>query len=195
MVDDLIHTIKSITDLPEEEENKLVAISSEKFMAKGGLFIREGQIPNKFAFVTQGLFRYYYVDDKGNEFTKGFFSEKSFITAYSAMAKGIGSYYSIEALEDASIIVIDYTAWKILFNNHPCWSYFLLSLLEKGYIKKEKREREFLLLNAEERYKSFLQEYPGFDKRIKQHLIASYLGITPVALSRVRKKMGLVNLG
>lgn len=118
MFDELIHIIKLITDLPEEEENKLLAISSEKFMAKGDLFINKGQTPNKFAFVIQGLFRYYYVDDKGSEFTKGFFAEKSFITAYSAMVKGIGSYYSIEALEDARIIVIDYTAWKILFNNH-----------------------------------------------------------------------------
>lgn len=158
MVDNLIDTIKSIIDLPKEEENKLLAVISEKFLVKGNLFIKEGQVPNKFAFVNHGLFRYYYIDVKGNEFTKGFFPERSFITAYSAMVKGIGSYYSIEALEDASIIVIDYMKWKPLFNNHPCWSSFVLSLLEKGYIKKEKREREFLLLNAEERYKSFLLE-------------------------------------
>jgi hypothetical protein len=62
--------------------------------------------------------------------------------------------------------------------------------LEKGYCIKEAREREFLLFDAKARYRSFLSTYPGLEKRVKQHLIASYLGITPVALSRVRKKNG-----
>ena len=60
---------------------------------------------------------------------------------------------------------------------------------------KTEREREFLLFDAETRYKSFLNTFPGLERRIKQHLIASYLGITPVALSRIRKKMGFINMG
>ena len=66
---------------------------------------------------------------------------------------------------------------------------------EKGYATKEKRERELLLLDAESRYKSFIHEFPHLEPRIKQHMIASYLGITPIALSRIRKKMGLINIG
>jgi CRP-like cAMP-binding protein len=68
-------------------------------------------------------------------------------------------------------------------------------LLEKGYCTKEKREREFLLFDAEARYQSFLKSYPGLEKRVKQHQIASYLGITNVSLSRIRRKMGLINIG
>ncbi|HYG37342.1 MAG TPA: Crp/Fnr family transcriptional regulator [Cytophagales bacterium] len=195
MFDQLAHALRSISDMPLEEINKFKGICREKTVLKGYFFIREGDVPQKFAFVHQGLFRYYYSDKNGKELTKGFFPENSFITAYSAMARGLGSYYNIEALEDATITVIDFEKWKQLALNKEHWNYFLIALLEKGYIKKEKREREFLLCDAEERYKSFLEEYPQLEKRIKQHMIASYLGITPVALSRIRKKMGIINIG
>jgi CRP-like cAMP-binding protein len=102
------------------------------------------------------------------------------------MIKNRPSYYTIEALEDSHILTFNYGQWKSLYDHHSCWSKVLLAILEKGYIKKEAREREFLLFSAEERYRSFLDEYPHLENRIKQHQIASYLGITPVALSRIR---------
>lgn len=191
----LIQAVKSIIDLPSEQENKLVESGKEVFIKKGENFIGEGEVPKKFAFVNKGLFRYYYVDRKGNEFTKGFFEENVFLSSYSAMVEGRGSFFSIEALEDSSLIVIEYSHWKELFRQHNCWSLLLIAILEKGFTKKETREREFLLFDAEERYKSFLKNYPHLEQRVKQHMIASYLGITNVALSRVRKKMGLVNVG
>ncbi len=109
------------------------------------------------------------------------------------MIQNRDSYFSIEALEDSVIGVIRYKDWKLLLDNHICWKLFLISFLEKGYGVKESREREFLILDAEERYKLFLKTFPNVEHRIKQHYIASYLGITPVALSRIRKKMGLVH--
>lgn len=191
MTANLLNTIRTITHLPEEEEHKLLDIVHPQLLAKSDKFLSEGTIPQKFAFVNRGLFRYFYVNDKGSEFTKGFFSENSFIVSYTAMKRGVGSYYTIEALEDAEILVIDYTRWKLMCNNHPCWNRLLIAMLEKGFAKKELRERELLLNTAEERYRSFLQEYPYFESRITQQLIASYLGITPVALSRIRKSMNL----
>lgn len=192
---DFIRTIQRIIRLSPEEEIKLLRISSRKFIAKGDLFIRAGEVPGKLGFIHRGLFRYYYIDSKGRESTKSFFEEQSFITSYSAMIKGIGSYYAVEALEDSEVMVTGYSEWKELFEGYPEWNIFLIKLLEKGYIKKEAREREFLQCDAEERYRIFLNEYPRLENRVKQHLIASYLGITPVALSRIRKKMGRVNLG
>lgn len=190
-----IHTIKSIADIPDEQIEQILTISKLKYIDKGDCFIREGEIPRKFAFVVSGLFRYCYLDEKGNEFTKGFFLENSFISSYSALIQNRESYFTIEALEDSSIMVISYNEWLKLLENNICWNKFLISLLEKGYCIKETREREFLLFDAETRYKSFLNTFPGLERRIKQHLIASYLGITPVALSRIRKKMGFINMG
>ncbi|MDH5681465.1 MAG: Crp/Fnr family transcriptional regulator, partial [Spirochaetota bacterium] len=151
------------------------------------------EIPNKFAFVISGLFRYYYLDEKENELTKGFLPESSFITSYSALIQNRESYFTIEALEDSVILVIYYDEWKKLLENNIHWNKLLICLLEKAFCIKEAREREFLLFDAEERYRSFLNTFPGLENRIKQHFIASYLRITPVTLSRIRKKMGLLS--
>ncbi|HEX6225991.1 MAG TPA: Crp/Fnr family transcriptional regulator [Chryseolinea sp.] len=189
MTNAFLQTIRSIAAIPPEEEAKLCNITVTQNIKKGGSFIREGDVPHKFAFISRGLFRYYYVNEKGSEFTKGFFPEHNFITSYTAMVKGKPSFYSIEALEDSTLLVVDYQQWQNLYQGHSCWLNFLFSLLEKGYMKKESRERELLISSAQERYGTFLREYPNLYKRLKQHLIASYLGITPVALSRIRKEM------
>ncbi len=190
-----VEKLKLITVIPQEELENFSAISNEVKLSKGEQFLVAGQIPKKIAFVTRGIFRYFYIDQHGNEFTKGFFSEETFLSSYSAMIRTEPSYFSIEALEDATIMVIDFEKWKALMAGHTCWKDVLIAVLEKGFSKKEKREREFLLYDAETRYQLFRSEYPDLESRVKQHIIASYLGITPVALSRIRKKMGLVNIG
>jgi CRP-like cAMP-binding protein len=190
-MDNLFITIRRVAPIPEDEETKFRRIITQQYFEKGKVFIKEGTVPNKLAYVERGLFRYYYVNQKGSEFTKGFFTENNFITSYTAMIACRPSYYTIEALEDSTILVFNYDEWKTVFRGHPCWTPFMIAMLEKGYSKKESRERELLLLTAEERYRSFIKEYPQLEKRVKQHHIASYLGITPVALSRIRKNMDL----
>jgi len=189
------NAICSIVAIPDEELQKTLAISKLKNIAKGECFIREGEIPRHLGFVVKGLFRYYYLDLKGNEFTKAFMFENLFITSYSALIQNRESYYTIEALEDSLIVSINYHEWKKLIEDNIYWYRMFLFFIERAYCIKEAREREFLLFDAEARYISFLETYPGLEKRIKQHLIASYLGITPVALSRIRKKMGIINTG
>jgi CRP-like cAMP-binding protein len=191
----MLQVLHQLSTLPGEEVQKLLHISSPQSLLPGEKFILAGQVPRKFAFVQHGLFRYYYLDGAGKEFTKGFFPENTFVSSYSAMVKQTPSYFSIEALEDSSVFVIDYEAWKKLIAGHPCWKDVLIAILEKGFIKKEKREREFLLHDAETRYVEFRAEYPHLESRLTQVMVASYLGITPVALSRIRKKMGLINIG
>ena len=136
-----------------------------------------------------GLFRYVYVNEKGMEFTKGIIPEHSFVTSYSAMISQTPSYFRIEAMEDAEILEIPYNKWQRLKESHSYWNSFVLKLVEKGFIVKEKRERDLLLLDAETRYINFLNDFPKLQGRIKQHIVASYLGIQPESLSRIRKKL------
>lgn len=175
--------------LPSNQLEDLVAIGQVKTLTSGDYFIREGETPQKLAFVLSGLFRYVYINDKGLEFTKSLIQDGNFISSYSAMITQSGSHFFIEALEDAVVFVIPYSKWQMLLTQDPFWTQFLLQFIEKGFITKEKRERDLLLLSAETRYLNFLEEYPGMDKRIKQTIVASYLGIQPESLSRIRKKM------
>ena len=188
MKQNLISVVKSIIDLPETEEKKLLAITRTGSVPKGTYYIQARQIPKKFAFVTSGIFRYLYIDNEGNEYTKNFIPESHFLLAYSAMVSNQPSKMYIEALENATICEIDYTDWLTLKNGHACWNIFLIAFLEKAFTIKESRERDLLLLDAEQRYEIFKKEFPSLETRVKQHLIASYLGIDPVSLSRIRKK-------
>lgn len=184
----LIHRLQERFDFPESELKKLSVCIRRQNITRGEHFLNAGDIPDKIAYVCTGLFRYSYTDSGGSEYTKSFFPEGDFVVSYSAMVSGTPSWFSIEALEDSVIDVFDYTNWQLLFDGHPCWAALLIAMLQKGYMKKEKRERELLMLDAAERYQSFLTEYPGLETRVRQHMIASYLGITPVALSRIRSQ-------
>jgi len=195
MKEQLLKSVTALSGCLPEQIEEVLSIVKQVEIGNGQSYIRAGEIPRSFAFVVKGLFRYYYADNKGNEFTKGFFPENSYITAYSALLENRESYFTIEALEDSTIFIIDFYKWNQIARNDICWLKFLVSLLEKGYCVKEYREREFLVFSAEERYESFLRRFPGLEKRIKQHYIASYLGITPESLSRIRKKMGKINIG
>ncbi len=182
-----IKSLLSQMNFPEKEQEDLLSISKIKKIKKNEFFISEGQVPKKFGIVIGGLFRYYYLDDKGDEFTKGLIMTGNVLTAYSAMLHQQKSLFNIQALEDAVILEINYSLWLELQKQNPFWDKFLIALLQKGYCVKEKRERELLLLDAETRYKNFQEEFPALEKRIKLQIIASYLGIKPESLSRIRK--------
>lgn len=182
-----IELIKSITNLPHEQELKFHQLISVQSLKKGEDFIRAGESPRKIAFVRSGLFRYHYTNEDGLEYTKGFFDQNSVLSAYDAVLEDTHSYFTIEALEDSIVETVHYDPFIKLFDEDPCWNEFLVALLQKGYLAKVTRERELLLLNATQRYENFLKRYPGLERRVKQSIIASYLGIAPESLSRIRK--------
>jgi len=188
-----LNFINAIIPLPEGQQEKFARLVSEKKLKKNENFISAGEFPKTIAFVNKGLFRYYYANALGEEFTKGFLAENSILSSYSAMVQKRGSYFSIQALEDSEIEVVRYPDFIKLFDSYPEWNSLLLTMLQKGFFTKEERERQFLLFDAEKRYQSFLKDYPNLEKRIKQHFIASYLRITPESLSRLRRKMNLLS--
>ena len=184
-VQKLLYTL----NIPEKESDDLLSISKTVELGGEETYISEGQVPRKFAIVLNGLFRYYYIDEKGNQFTKGFILPGNVLSSYSAMRNRTPSFFFIQALENSEILEVSYRKWLQLQNNSPYWDKFLILALERGYYIKEKRERELLLLDAEARYRTFLSEFPDLEKRVTQQMIASYLGIKPESLSRIRKKM------
>lgn len=175
--------------LPENKIDEFLSIGKIKSIEVSDYFIRAGEVPHKIAFIFSGLFRYVYTNNNGNEFTKAIIAENLFLSSYSAMIMGKPSYFSIEALEDSQVLEIVWKDFNRLVDADIFWVKFLLKMLEKGYMVKEKRERDLLLLDAETRYKNFLIEFPGMNQRIKQGIIASYLGIKPETLSRIRSKI------
>ncbi|MBD2503088.1 Crp/Fnr family transcriptional regulator [Anabaena azotica] len=187
----LSNVLQTLTDIPRDELAKLTCIFQPRTLNTGEFLIRAGDIPSQIGFVVSGILRLYYVNSVGTEFTKSFCLENHFVTAYSALILKQPAPFFIEALEDSSLLVADYSQYLQLCAENSCWQTINHKFVEALYIKKEKREAELLLDDATTRYKNFLLEYPDLDCRVKQYHIASYLGISPVSLSRIRKNLQL----
>lgn len=162
-----------------------VHATTVKSIVHGATIIEAEDHVNHAYFCTQGLFRLYYTLADGREYNVAFTLENDFATSYGAMITGLTSKYTIQAIEDSTIIEIPYATLQMLMDQSHGWERFVRTALERLYIRKEERERELLYLSALERYHAFLLKYPGLEQRIPQYHIASYLGISPVSLSRI----------
>lgn len=166
-------------------------IFKHKTVKKDTYFLREGEKSTQMGLVKKGLFRSYYLDRKGNDITKYFYPEGSMLFSYVAHLTRKESEYSMQALEDSEILVAEISDFeKIVEGNYQLLSFYK-RMIDKNLIMKEEHALSFKSLNSADRYKKFLAQYPGLEKRIKQYQLASYLGITPVSLSRIRNKSDL----
>ncbi len=186
--------LRKITDVPSDELEKAVRIFRPMQLNKNSFFVMAGDVPDNVGFLLSGILRFFYVDEDGKEYTKSFCEENNVVAALSALLLNEPARYFIQALESSSLLVAPYTAYQELLAGHRCWQILDHKFTQALFIKKEKREAELLLDDAETRYLSFLAEFPELNKRLKQHYIASYLGITPVTLSRIRSKLKKINL-
>lgn len=185
----MISFFSGISNIPSTELSKLTDIFKPTQIKKNEYFIIAGEVPDRVGFNISGLFRYFYIDKNGKEYTKYFEMENDLLISYSASLLKENSRFYIEALEDSEILVSQYKMFSDLINTNPCWEKVARKLIEFQYIKKEKREYQFLFDDAETRYDQFLKDYPGLIDLVKHYHIASYLGISPVSLSRIRKKI------
>jgi len=109
--------------------------------------------------------------------------------AFSSLVTGQVNHVHIQALTECELFVADYGALTRLYDAHPDWERFARKLAEGYFVVKEQRELELALLDARARYKRFQEEYPGLEQLISQYQVASYLGVTPTQLSRIRARL------
>ncbi len=185
------------------ELSKLVSFSDSSWSAAEQLFavrayaagenvIEAGERVREINFVVTGLARYFYLTSDGKEFNKSFARTGQVLSSVSSLVSGAPSPFSIQALEPCECLTISYEDLEELCNGHREWEILARRLLEQLAIKKERREADFLLLSASERYTKFLDEFADVADRIPNYHIASYLGITEVGLSRIRKRLGFI---
>ena len=178
--------IRSYTDLSQEAENAWYLILKENVYHKGDYFIRPGQVPKKVAFVSKGLFSQYYITDNGDTVIKYFFPEGRIAGSIPATLTGSPSLFTIEALEETTVLEYDFVEFKKLVFAYTDVAAFYIRYLEQHWIiDKEPYEISLRNDSAATRYDEFLNKYPGLEKRLKKHHIAAFLGITPTQLSRI----------
>ena len=160
-----------------------------KHYKEGQLLITQGQPAPKLFFLLKGYVRYMSVSEDGKEFTQSFASAPGIAGSTRAMTRSVFSLFSVEALEDVLCLEFNWQDFFSKMKNQDGFLYAYNQLLENLFINKEEREYAFVQHSAEQRYLNFLKENSSLVNKLPLKMIASHIGITPIALSRIRKKL------
>ena len=166
-----------------------LAENSARLVPAKKLLLSPGEYCNHTFYVLKGLLRYYSVDTKGNEHVLQFAPEGWFIVDRESMFFKKTSNFFIESLEDSEVLLLNEEFLKGFCQNHTEFVEFNNILLHNHIRHLQNRVNELLSLSAEERYLNFMKLYPNIVSRVPQSMIASYLGLAPESLSRVRKNL------
>ena len=186
----LEQTLNKYAPLSPQALKRYFSACQYTHIAKGTTLYAIGEIPSSFAFIHKGLMRAYLIDEEGNEFNKNFFAEGRFPGSMSALLNNETSFLAIEALEDSEIIIIDFKQFRFkLFADNELMAFHINYLEQHWLLEKEPKEIGYLQHAAKQRYLMFLDKYESILSRLPQYHIASYLGVTPTQLSRVKKDL------
>lgn len=185
----LINYFKNYFPLKEQEKEELLARFAERNIKRRGFILQEGDVCRHFSFVVEGCLKMYAVDESGKEHNLQFAAENDWITNYSSFYSGKPGKVYIEAIEPALILQIKQPDLLFLYTHYHKFDRNFRIILEKKFIELENRLLQTISSTAEERYLYFIEQYPQLSNRLPNTQIASYLGITPEFLSKVRKEL------
>lgn len=189
MLDTFFDKLSKWVTLTEAEKAIFRQHVTVKKLRKHQYFLQEGETCRSVAFVSKGMLRSYLVDEKNNEHIIQFAPEGWFISDISSFINEDKSDLNIDAVEDSELILISKTAHVYLETAVPEFFKFNYTQYRGAYISLQKRLIDMFTLSTDERYTKLLDLYPDITQRVPQHMIASYLGLTPETLSRVRKRL------
>ncbi|AFK03410.1 putative transcriptional regulator, Crp/Fnr family [Emticicia oligotrophica DSM 17448] len=153
------------------------------------IILQEGQVCKHYTFVVKGCFRMYGIDDKGYEHNIQFAAENDWIADIDSFHSGKPSKLYIQAIEPAEVIQLDSPNLYFLYENIPKLNRIFKVIAENKFIELQNRVLQTFSSTAETRYLSFLEQYRHLTNRLPNTQIASYLGITPEFLSKIRKDL------
>lgn len=183
------HKFNEKVNLSKEEEEVIKQYLTPKKLRKKQYLLQEGDVCKHIAFVEKGALKAYVVDDAGAESIIQFALEGWVISDLYSFLTGEPATYNIDALENAELVLISKSAHEELLKKLPKYETYIRLQITGAYIALQKRLTSIISLPLEERYKNFLALYPNIAQRVPQHMIASYMGLTPETLSRVRSRM------
>jgi len=193
MQDLLFDFISKYVSLTEDEKNTIISLNTFRTFKKDTILLKEGQNSNEAYFVLKGGIRTYYMID-GVEKTTAFYTEMEALTPHCVINKSPSAYY-ISCIED-SIITISTPEMEVeIFEKFPKFESMCRVLSEEVLAKQQINFDEFKTSSPEQRYRKLLQSRPDLIQRVPQHQLASYLGIKPESLSRLRARVMEKNKG
>lgn len=160
-----------------------------KKLRKNEYFAREGEYAQQIGFLKKGIVRAFFLSKKGKEYSKQFFVAPSIIGAYTSLLTKQPNKIAQKTLTDCEVLVADFSKIEALYNKYQDLERLGRKIAEFYFLEKEQKEIEMALLDADKRYLILRKRFPTIENLIPQYYIASYLGISPTQLSRIRKKI------
>ena len=171
----------------EEEFAFLEPLFLPRALRAGEFFQHAGDAVTHGAFVATGCLRKYIIDAKGKEHIVQFAPENWWVGEGPGVAPGTLAQYSIDAVEDSNLLIFDAVSHQRAIQHLPAYAAGFRVGLQRDAVAKEQRIANTLSASAEDRYEEFLKQYPSIALRVPQFMLASYLGVSPETLSRIRK--------
>ncbi len=175
--------------LTQEEQDFIKNYLTPKKLRKKQYLLQEGDVCKFIAFVEKGALRSYTVDEKGAEHIIQFALEGWTISDLYSFLTAEPATYNIDALEDAELVLTNKPAHEELLKKLPKYETYIRLQLTGAYLAMQRRLTSIISLSLEERYAYLTELYPDIVQRVPQHMIASFMGLTPETLSRVRRRM------
>ena len=188
MINSLLHSIQNLITLSPTEKDIVTSLFKEKTYKKGDFFLAEGQICKQVGFVAKGLMRYY-INHDGEEKTYAFSQENNYVCNYESFLPQSPSSKIIQALEDSDVLVISYNDLQIFYANVREGERFGRIAIEAVFIQLLQDICSFYIETPGLRYERFIKNHADLQQRISQYHIASYVGVKPQSLSRIRKRI------
>jgi CRP-like cAMP-binding protein len=183
----LFNFVSKYISLTEEEKNTILSLDIFRTLKKGTILLKEGQHSLEGYFVLKGCLRTYYIID-GEEKTTDFYTEMEGVTPNCVVSKQASEYF-ISCAEDSIITVSNPDMEAEVFEKFPKFESLCRILSEQLISKNQSSFDEFKTSSPEQRYLNLLESRPALVQRVPQHQLASYLGITPQSLSRMRTRL------
>jgi CRP-like cAMP-binding protein len=180
--------VDSKISLTEEQHEWIYSKSVVKKLRKRQYLLQEGDTWKNHAFVSKGLVRTYFVDEKGLEHVIAFAKENWWTGDRESLLSGQPSRFNIDAIEDSEIILIEKQKFETICKEIPAFNDMVNAIIDLSFVASQKRILDAISVSVEEKYANFVQRYPFFSARVPQNMIAAYLGITRETLSRIRHK-------
>ena len=175
----------------EAAVNRLHQGARHRVLSKGDHILRAGTIADEVFFVHTGLLRFYFNDpnDEGQERTGQFFDDGIVVTDAESFLAQVPATQNFEALEASSIVVLPRAVLETGYEEDHAIERFGRLMLQEALIGSQRRASRLLTLQPEDRYRRFIETRPEIARRVPQYLVASYLGLTPESLSRIRRRI------
>jgi len=184
----LIYYFNKWVRLSQEEEELILSYFEPVSVKKKKELLEAGEVCKYIYFITRGCLRSYFVDEKGNEHIYQIRMDNSWISDLQSFFSQSPTKYFLEAIDDSQLLRISYNQLEELYNKVPKLERYFRILFQKAYINALERLNSTMWDSAIDRYNEMLREHPDMFQRVPLVYIASYLGITPESLSRIRKE-------